>query len=179
MQDASVREMQQMLQRTDELKVYEKQHKLKQRTELCAGLMDTIFDIADEAYNHMQDLDAKQWEPTNWNNWLKLFVYKKNVAGTMQELLSEECVDTEAQTQLDDSEMKDYLGNNGQWPTTLVSEDKLNLADIMNPKVETAAPAKGKPASKATAQAEVVLEEGDLELSDTPANNFIFGDVID
>lgn len=53
MQDASVREMQQMLQRTDELKVYAKQHKLKQRTELCADLMDTIFDIADEAYNHM------------------------------------------------------------------------------------------------------------------------------
>lgn len=50
----------------------------------------------------------------------------------------------------------------------------------MNPKVEAAAPAKGaKPAGKALAQAEVVLEEGDLEVDDKPANNFIFGDVID
>lgn len=53
MQAASTREMEQMMQRTGELKVYEKQHKLKQRSELCSGLMDAIFDIADEAYNHM------------------------------------------------------------------------------------------------------------------------------
>lgn len=57
---------------------------------------------------------------------------------------------------------------------------KLNLADVINPKVESAAPAKGaKPTGKAPAQAEVVLEEGDLEVADKPANNFIFGDVID
>lgn len=50
----------------------------------------------------------------------------------------------------------------------------------MNPKVEAAAPAKGaKPAGKAPAQNEVVMDEADLELADTAANNFIFGDVID
>lgn len=53
MQAASTREMGQMMQRTGELKVYEQQHKLTQRTSLCSGLMDTIYDIADEAYNHM------------------------------------------------------------------------------------------------------------------------------
>lgn len=53
MQAASTREIDQMVQRTEELKQYEKQYKLKQRTKLCSGLMDAIFDIADEAYNHM------------------------------------------------------------------------------------------------------------------------------
>lgn len=42
-----------MVKRTGELKVYEQQYKLKQRTELCSQLMGQIFDIADEAYNHM------------------------------------------------------------------------------------------------------------------------------
>lgn len=51
--------MQQSMQRTAELKDYEKQAKKKNRTELCSQLMDKIFDIADEAYNHMQDLDGK------------------------------------------------------------------------------------------------------------------------
>jgi hypothetical protein len=37
----------------------------------------------------------------------------------------------------------------------------------LNPKVEAAAPVKGgKPAGKAAAQAEVVLDEADLELAD-------------
>lgn len=74
MQDASNREIDQMVQRTTELKQYEQQYKLKQRSELCKGLMDAIFDIADEAYNHMQDLDSSQWDSRNWQNWLELFV---------------------------------------------------------------------------------------------------------
>jgi hypothetical protein len=52
---------------------------------------------------------------------------------------------------------------------------------VLNPKVETAAPAKagGKGASKAVAQSEVVFDEAELEVTDKPANNYIFGDVID
>ena len=78
-----------MLKRTGELKVYEKQFKLEQRTEFCAQLMDQIFDIADEAYNHMQDLDSKTWDSRNWNNWLTLFVHDKCVAGAMAFLLND------------------------------------------------------------------------------------------
>jgi hypothetical protein len=95
MQEASRREMQQSMQRTCELKEYEQQYKKKQRTELCDALMDKIFDIADEAYNHMQDLDGKSWDSRNWNEWLKLFVHNKAVTGTMGELLSQE---TECET---------------------------------------------------------------------------------
>jgi adenylate kinase family enzyme len=185
MQEASSREMSHMGQRTAELKAYEQQYKKKQRTELCDQLMDKIFDIADEAYNHMQDLDSKEWDSRNWNNWLKLFVHKQNVAGTMGELLhqgedDDTCCDTDAQKQLDESELHDYIKNEGQWPATIVSENKISLADVLNPKVEAAAPAKGaKPAGKAPAQSEVVMDEADLEVADTAANNFIFGDVID
>jgi hypothetical protein len=57
--------------------------------------MDTIFDIADEAYNHMQDLDTKEWDKRNWSEWSKLFVNKKQVAGTMAELLSPDTQETE------------------------------------------------------------------------------------
>lgn len=77
-----------MVKRSGELKVYEQEYKLKQRTELCAQLMDQIIDIADEAYHHMQDLDSKTWDSRNWNNWLTLFVHDKCVAGTMTSLLS-------------------------------------------------------------------------------------------
>lgn len=180
MQDASTREINQMVQRTEELKQYEQQYKLKQRTKLCSGLMDAIFDIADEAYNHMQDLDAKQWDSRNWENWVELFIHQKQISGVMGELLSSEGGASDAQEQLDESTLRNYLQNMHQWPTSLVSESNLNLADIINPKVEAAAPAKGgKAAGKAPTQADVLLEEADLELSDKPANNFLFGDVID
>ena len=185
MQEASQREVSEMLKRTGELKVYEKQLKLEQRTEFCAQLMDQIFDIADEAYNHMQDLDSKTWDSRNWNNWLTLFVHDKCVAGAMAFLLNdskqeESSPQSEAQVQLDNTELVHFLTNKGQWPTTLVSNEKLNLADVLNPKVEQAAPVKGgKPAGKAAQQAEVVMDEADLELADKPANNFILGDVID
>jgi hypothetical protein len=42
-----------MVKRTAELKQYEREQQVKTRTELCASLMDRIFDIADEAFNHM------------------------------------------------------------------------------------------------------------------------------
>lgn len=54
------------------------------------------------------------------------------------------------------------------------------MADVLNPKVEVAAPAKGaKAPGKPAAQNDVQMDEADLELADTAANNFIFGDVID
>ena len=70
----------------------------------------------------------------------------------MGELNHPDTHDSENQEQLDQSELIDYLTNQNQWPTTLVSENKINLAEIINPKVETAAPVKGgKPVGKALA----------------------------
>jgi len=51
---------------------------------------------------------------------------------------------------------------------------------VLNPKIESAAPAKGgKPAGKAPAQADVQIDEADLEVADIAHNNHVFGDVID
>lgn len=92
--------------------MYAKQLKLKQRGELCAEMMDAIFDIADEAYSHMQDLDAQTWDARNWNEWLQLFTHKKTITGAMQELVQQE-TDSETQLQLDESELHDYIKNGG------------------------------------------------------------------
>jgi hypothetical protein len=62
--------------------------------------MDAIFDIADEAFNHMQDLDSKEWDSRNWGNWLKLFVHKQTISGAMDELL-DPTTESEAHNQLD------------------------------------------------------------------------------
>jgi len=67
----------------------------------------------------MQDLDSKEWDSRNWNNWLKLFMHKQTVSGTMGELLQTgededtTCCDTDAQKQLDESELHDYIKNEG------------------------------------------------------------------
>jgi len=50
--------------------------------------MDRIFDIADEAYNHMQDLDSKTWDSRNWHNWTTLFVKNETINGTLGALTS-------------------------------------------------------------------------------------------
>jgi len=73
----------------------------------------------------------------------------------------------------------DYLENKGQWPVTLVSENKPNIEQIMSGGVD-AAPAggKGKAAPKGGADA-VTLDEGDMEIADAPANNFYVGDAVE
>ena len=84
----------------------------------------------------------------------------------MAELLTESTdasteVKGDAHTQLDETELVDFVKNRGQWPTTLVSENKLNLADVLNPKVEAAAPVKGaKPVGKAPVAADKVNHGG-------------------
>lgn len=84
----SQRSVSEALRRTGELKTYEQEQKKKQRTELCAGLMDSIFDIADEAFNHRQSLDARECDQRNWDNWITLFVHDKPIAGTLSELIA-------------------------------------------------------------------------------------------
>jgi len=50
--------------------------------------MDRIFDMADEAYNHMQDLDSKTWDERNWHNWTTLFVTGQAISGVLGTLTS-------------------------------------------------------------------------------------------
>jgi len=55
-------------------------------TSLCKGMMDAIFDIADEAYNHQQRLDSKEIDPRNWHEWMQLFKNDKPTAGVHEKL---------------------------------------------------------------------------------------------
>lgn len=60
-------------------------------------------------------MDSREWDSRNWNNWLKLFVHKQTVAGTLSQLLADEGLEDEtpAQAQLDESELHDYVKNEG------------------------------------------------------------------
>lgn len=59
-----------MEQRNIEMRGYEMDSKTKARTSLCDSLMNAIFDIADEAYNHKQNLDSEENDERNWREWL-------------------------------------------------------------------------------------------------------------
>ena len=81
---------------------------------------------------------------------------------------------------LDELELIDYLKNLGQWTTNIVSDNKPKLDEIMNPSVEADPKAKGKaPAKGAGGNPTEGFEEGDLEVSDVPDNNFLLGDAIE
>ena len=67
--------------RTGEMSGYEELQKNTDHTTLCSQLMDKIFDIADEAYNHQQRLDSKEIDPRNWHGWMQLFKHDMPIAG--------------------------------------------------------------------------------------------------
>ena len=75
--------------------------------------MEKIFDIADEAFNHLQALDSKTWDSRNWHNWITLFVKDKTIAGTLEFLTSDQSTEatdlSEANCQLDETELLDFI----------------------------------------------------------------------
>jgi len=81
---------------------------------------------------------------------------------------------------IDHLELVDYLETKGQWPATLVSENKPDIAQILTGPGD-AAPAGGKgkaPAKGAPADA-VALEEGEMQVGDAPENNYYVGDAVE
>ncbi len=101
---------------------------------------------------------------------------KEEPAGAAEQAAGEP---SEAHVQLNETELEDYLQNRGEWPCSLVAENKLNLAEVLNPPAEpVAAGGKGAP-KKAAPVAEAQFEEADLALGDAPENNFMLGDVVE
>ena len=80
---------------------------------------------------------------------------------------------------LDDLELVDYLKTNGQWTTSVVTDSKPKLEEILNPVAEVDAKGKGKGAPKAAAADNVNFDEADLEILDAPENNVLLGDAIE
>ena len=79
---------------------------------------------------------------------------------------------------LDELELVDYLKNQGQWTTDIVSSSKPKLDEILNPPAEVDAKGKSKAPAKG-APAEVTFDEAELEISNAPDNNFLLGDALE
>ena len=58
MQETTKTIVEERIVRSGEMQAYKGAAKTKNHSELCAGLLDQIIDIADEAYNHQQRLDS-------------------------------------------------------------------------------------------------------------------------
>ena len=175
MQEATQRLVAERSVRNEEMFSYKEQSQTKSHTELCSKLLDQIFDIADEAYNHMQMRDSKDIDERNWHEWQQLFLNDMPITQTHSNLASlipqetggQDIEDKEAQIdesnlKLDELELVDYLKNLGQWTTKIVSENKPKIEEILNPVVETDIKGKGKGAPKAAAADNVNFEEGDM-----------------
>ena len=74
--------------RMNEMGEYGEMQKNSDHTSLCAQLMDSIFDIADEAYIHQQKLDSNQIDNRNWHEWMQLFKNDMPIAGVHEKLAS-------------------------------------------------------------------------------------------
>ena len=169
MQEQMSREIETLQNRDTFLR--EKDHeakKLRQTTE-CAKMMDAILDIAHEAFIHQQKQDSNEIDPRNWHEWEQMFIEGLPVSSTHEE----------ESTAVDELELVDYLSNKGQWPATLVSENKPNIEQIMSG-ADAGAPAggKGKAPPKGAGDA-VALDEADMVVEDSPQNNYYVGDAVE
>ena len=156
-------------------------------------MIDAIFDIAHEAYIHQQKQDSDEIDPRNWHEWEQLFIEGAQIVGGQADLeqtedaMKKEEEDklvlsstTASSTNIDYLELVDYSTNKGQWPTSLVSENKPNVAEIMAGTVDAAAGGKGgKGAPKGAPADAVQLEEGDMVIGDKPDNNYYVGDLVE
>ena len=191
MQEATKRIVEERIVRSSEMSAYQSAAKTQNHSELCAGLLDSIIDIADEAYNHQQRLDSKMIDERNWHEWVQLFLNNMPIAGTLdalpaslpQEGGGENFDEVEAQIDdsnkmLDELELVDYLKNQGQWTSDIVSKAKPKLDEILNPPAELDAKGKAKAPPKGQV-ADAAFEEADLEITDKPDNNFLLGDALE
>lgn len=145
-------------------------------------MIDTIFDIAHEAYIHEQKQDSNEIDPRNWHEWEQLFVDGSKITGELatpaenEETMKSES--TKDSTSIDHLELVDYLETKGQWPASLVADNKPNLAELIAGGGD-AAPVKGKAPAKGAPADGVTLDEGDMVIGDKPDNNYYVGDAVE
>ena len=63
------REIETLKQRDDFMREKDKEAKKLRQTNEAAKMIDAIFDIADEAYTHLQKQDAGGIDDRNWHEW--------------------------------------------------------------------------------------------------------------
>lgn len=82
MQEATKKIVDERIERNGEMMAYKSAAKTTDHSKLCAGLLDQIIDIADEAYNHQQKNDAHDFDQRNWHEWVQLFLHDMPISGT-------------------------------------------------------------------------------------------------
>ena len=178
MQDFMGREIKTLNERDEFLRQKDKEAKKLRQTTECAKMIDAIFDIANEAYTHLQKQDAGGIDDRNWHEWKQLFVEGVDISAgaTVPEASTE--AESDATAPLDKLEMVDYLENKGQWPQSLVVDNKPKLAEMLG--AADAAAAGGKPAKgKAAAPTDTAVDEADMIIDDEPLNNYLVGDAVE
>lgn len=61
-------------ERDEDVRIVEKQFQREKRTDFGNLFFDSIFDIADQAYIHLQDTDLDDIDDRNWREWIQLFI---------------------------------------------------------------------------------------------------------
>ena len=190
MQEQMAREIDTLQKRDEFMREKDKEAKKLRQTNEAKKMIDAIFDIAHEAYIHQQKQDGEEVDPRSWHEWEQLFVEGAQIIGGQaapeqtEEAAKNEGEATTASsssTNIDYLELVDYLSNKGQWPTSLVSENKPNVEQILSGAADAAAAGKaaGKGAPKGPAADAVQLDEGDMQIGDQPENNYYLGDAVE
>lgn len=136
MQEQMTREIETLKKRDEFMREKDKEAKKLRQTVEAAKMIDAIFDIANEAYIHQQKQDSDEIDPRNWHEWEQLFIEGAPIVGeTSTQAESEEAMKAEGEPKspakgagIDHLELVDYLETKGQWPATLVSENKPDIA---------------------------------------------------
>jgi len=68
------REIETLGLRDEFLRQKAKEAKKLRQTQECQKMVDAIFEIANEAYNHQQKQDSSEMDPRNLHEWLTAFV---------------------------------------------------------------------------------------------------------
>jgi hypothetical protein len=69
MQEQMTREIDSLAHRDQVMRENDKEAKKLRQTVECQKMIDSIFDIAHEAYIHQQKQDSDQIDPRNWHEW--------------------------------------------------------------------------------------------------------------
>jgi hypothetical protein len=155
-------------------------------------MLNEIFEIANQAYILQQQSDTDEIDARNWREWTKLFKQQESIkvayvegkpdfdedddmiVGSTQVDMEEEAL-RKADFTLDDEELNDYLKNQGQWTTSLITDEnnKVSIADILT----SGEPVAGKGAKGAPVESKLKEEEMVVP-NEMPVNN-ILGDVVE
>lgn len=121
-----------MVQRENDLRKFKSLANREKRTDMCKMLFNEIFEIANQAWELQQKNNTSEIDQRNWNEWMKLFKHDTSIQDAFETTLDHTLAPT-ATTDLNDSELDDYLKNQGQWPKTLVKENPIDLESILTP----------------------------------------------